>query len=162
MEYTSLDEVWEDFEPIDENFNNEIINEEEKDNLIDNLEETMTENKNKSDEIEKLVNELEETKKINIELTDKLNKLEEIIKSKDSSIEKSNLENNCSKCRNKLKFLLDSKVKYINGDEKKEEIDNTLTGFINQNKDMIILILLIICIHFVLKTLRILKNIKNI
>ena len=162
MEYTSLDEVWEDFEPIDENFNNEIINEEEKDNLINNLEETLTENKNKSDEIEKLVNELEETKKINIELTDKLNKLEEIIKSKDSSIEKTKSENNCSECRSKLKFLLESKVESKNVEEKKEQVDNSLTGFINQNKDMIILILLIICIHFVLKTLRILKNIKNV
>ena len=84
------------------------------------------------------------------------------LKNKDSSIEKSKSENNCNECQSKLKFLLENKVESKNVNEKKEEVDNSLTGFINQNKDMIILILLIICIHFVLKTLRILKNIKNV
>ena len=58
MEYTSLEEVSEDFEPNDENFNNEIINDEETDNLKNNIEVIMTDNKTKSDEIKKLLSEL--------------------------------------------------------------------------------------------------------
>jgi hypothetical protein len=165
MEYTSLEEVWEDFEPNDENFNNEIINDEETDNLKNNIEVIMTDNKTKSDEIKKLVIELEKSKKKNIELTDKLNKLEEIIKDKDNSNKKSDSKNdaNCTECHKKLKFLFESKnVETKNVTQKNDVSSDTLSGFINQNKDMIILILLIICIHFILKTLRILKNLKNI
>ena len=157
MEYTSINEVWEDFEPIHENFNNEIINQEENNNLKNNLQNTVNNINNKNIKIKILEEQIEKFSQDNKKLSNQIGILKEKVNKKNENKlcdESFNYIKNCPECMNKLKEIV------INDYEKNNNKNNSLEEILN-NKDIIIIILLVICIHFIIKTLKILKSINT-
>ena len=162
MEYTSIDEVWEDFEPIDENFNKEIINQEENDNLKNDLQNTINDINYKNDKIKLLEEQIEKFSQDNKKLSNQIGILKEEIKKDHQNKlcnDSYNHIKNCPECLDKLKSTI-----LKENEENKENTKiktNSLEGILNNNKDFIIIVLLIVCIHFIIKTLKLLKSINK-
>ena len=164
MEYTSIDEVWEDFEPVDENFNKEIINQEENDNLKNDLQNTINDISYKNDKIRILEEQIEKFSQDNKKLSNQIGILKEEVKKDHQNKlcnDSYNHIKNCPECMNKLKSIIIKEYEENKEIKTNENKNNSLEGILNNNKDFIIIVLLIVCIHFIVKTLKLLKSINK-
>ena len=135
MEYSSINEVWEDFE-----LNTESIS--EKEEFTNNLNLNLPEKNNSNEKIELLERKLEHFTEINKKLSKQIDNLSKEVK-------KDNLKVN------------EEKKEEIVLTKQNNQNNNSIDNLINNNRDLIIIVLLIICIHFILKTLKILKSLNN-
>lgn len=167
MEYTSIDEVWEDFEPVDENFNKDIINQEENDNLKNNLQNTINDINNKNDKIKVLEEQVKKFSKENEKLSNQiLNLKKEVKKDHQNKLctDSFNQLKNCPEYMDKLKKIIIKEYEennQIKNDQIKSDKNNTFDEIFYNNKDLIIIVLLIICINYIIKTIKLLKSINK-